>query len=84
MPSAVRRGPFSYAFATSEDESGCWQPEPRPATTRQASRATKLPVRPAIRKPRAVTAVPATSSRASPRRSARMPAGTWKAAMPPV
>ena len=32
--------------ATSEDESGCWQPEPRPATTRQASRATKLPVRP--------------------------------------
>ena len=34
-----------------------------------------LPVSPATRKPSAVTAVPAASSRASPQRSARMPAG---------
>ena len=84
MPSATRRGPRSYAFETSDEESGCWTEEPRPARRRQPRSPTKPPAKPAATNPRALIAVPATSSRASPQRSASKLDGIWNPAIPPL
>ena len=84
VPRAARRPPSSYAFDTSDEESGCWTPDARPAASSTASSETNPVAQPAAMKPSAVTAVPAARSPRSPQRSARKPAGIWNADMPPV